>query len=103
MYFWVCTVEEQHVASCQGTEDRLEATSHPRVTLNSLDLPASPPTFILISSLSVSSLTKMEEDAFSPDRVCGFINVIIPKHRFGRNPYCAIIISLQTEKKRKIC
>lgn len=81
MYFWVCTVEEQHVASCQGTEDRLEATSHPRVTLNSLDLPASPPTFILISSLSIASPTKMEEDAFSPDRVCGFINIIIPKHR----------------------
>lgn len=35
----------RHVASCRGSDVRLEAASHPRVTLNSLDLPPSPPAF----------------------------------------------------------
>lgn len=101
VYSWGRKGGEQHVASCWGTEDSLEATSHPRVTPNSLNLPVSSPTFIQAYQYLLHERWKR---LFSPARVCGFITIIIPKHRFGTNlPCCTTLISLhiKTEKKEK--
>lgn len=101
VYSWGRKGGEQHVASCWGTEDRLEATSHPCVTHNSLNLPVSSPTFIQANQYL---LHKRWRSLFSPARVCGFITIIIPKHRFGTNlPCCTTLISLhiKTENKEK--
>lgn len=99
VYSWARKGGKQHVASCWGTEDRLEATSHPRVTPNSLNLPVSSPTFILAYQYLLHKRWRL----FSPARVCGFITIIIPKHRLGTNlPRCTMSsFHIKAENKGK--
>lgn len=94
--FWVHEGGGWHVASCRSAEERLEAASHPRVTLNSLDLPSSPPA---CSGLSVSPLTKMEEVLISPGKDGRFTTAVVPKPRLGSHLPCStIMISFHISK-----
>lgn len=89
---------QQRVASCRGTGDRLEATSHPRVTPNSLDLPSSSPAFVQAYQYLLQQ--RWRRLCFHRPRFVSLLPASF--YKFGRNlPYWTIMISLyiKTEKR----